>query len=181
MRLGQERQPEFFEIDQVEDVENEIFEFGVKPFNIGDILHEIVVMFEEFAFLHHLGEFAFDVSLTGKIRRADRHIDVFAFCNRRIQSRVERIAFIETHIMKFAAVLETLFDVVYIGVGEVQIKGRNLGGNDKFAYLVRQMGFPRARFGENQGVFPQYAVVEFEIGDRAFKVSDFSFHDQIRR
>jgi hypothetical protein len=46
MRLSQKRQTEFFEINEIEDVKYEIFEFGIKPFQTCNFLHEIVIVFK---------------------------------------------------------------------------------------------------------------------------------------
>jgi hypothetical protein len=122
MGLCQKRQTEFFEIDEIEDVKHKVFEFRIEPFQTGDLLHDVVIVFQKLPLLHHLGEFTLDFPFAGEKRRAHRHVNVLTLANRFVQSGVKRITLIETHIVKIRPFFKFLFDLIGGGVGEIEIE-----------------------------------------------------------
>lgn len=78
MRLGQEGQTEFFEVDQGKDVKHKVFKLCVKSIEPRDLVEKVVVVPEQFRGLYGMREAALDVAFAGKIAWIDGHVDVFA-------------------------------------------------------------------------------------------------------
>ena len=176
MGLCQECKAELFEVDEIEDVDQEVFKFRIKCVQVRYLMEKVVVMLQQFGCLKHFRDLALLIPFVGEVFRVNGHVNIFSLLNRFLQGITEGIALFKTHIEEVCRALKALLDISDVGIREVEVERRHVILYDKIAYFVCQMRFTRTLFRQDERVAVKRTLRELQCADAAFKFSYFLSH-----